>query len=193
MRARHSFQGLIFVLILMPLLAACSAPVVDTTPETAAPAADIVPIDGQWLATRTLTSTTVTNEGVAVGDADQRSVVFSDTTCDDAGACTGSFNSATDFTSDGLASGLTGQFAYQDGHLTFEVVSATDCEYTDGTVAFADAFGVDSRYDLVVDDASSMSGTLTSEITTTDDAIAAGCPESAGERVFDVLVVPTAQ
>ncbi|CAN5388268.1 hypothetical protein BH11ACT3_BH11ACT3_11350 [soil metagenome] len=195
MRVRNGVTILTALLLTLPLLAACSGPVVDTTPETEAggTAPDLVPIDGQWLATRTLTSTTVTNEAITVGDTDQRSIVFADTECDDAGACAGTFKSAADFTPEGLAAGLTGDFAYQDGHLTFEVSSTTDCVFTDGTVAFANAFGVDSRYDLVVDDTSSITGTLTSEISTTAEAITAGCPESAGERIFDVLMVPASE
>lgn len=187
--------GITFVIALtLPLLAACSAPAPAPTP-TAEPAP--ASIEGSWDGTRTLTDSSVSNEGIEIGDTDSRYFVFSDITCDDDGTCVGVFNSAASDSEEDQAAGGSGDLTWDGDALTLSISSLTDCTFTDGTVAFAEAYVVDTVYDLNVADGddesvSAFSGTMHSVVTTTEDAIASGCPDSNGERTFDVEVVPAA-
>jgi hypothetical protein len=180
------------VALLLPLLAACSAPAPEPT-ETASP--EPVSLEGNWVATRTLTSTTLTNEGLEVGVVETRLLEFDAFECDDDGVCTASYTSAISDSEEDQAKAGTGEATWDGEVLTLSIQNLADCTYTDGSVAFPEAFSYDTTYDLAVSDGdaqsvSAFTGTVSAQVSTSDEAIASGCPEAVGERLYDVEVVP---
>ncbi|MEO8095005.1 MAG: hypothetical protein ABI632_08735, partial [Pseudolysinimonas sp.] len=133
MSTRTRIAVLTIALLALPVLAACSAPAPTTDPTTAPVV--VADIAGEWDLTRTLSTTTVTNEGIAVGTVDTRAVTISDVKCDDTSACTGTFISAGSFDA-------ADQSAAPPAALTFDGTTLTvtfptqpaDCLNTDGSV-----------------------------------------------------------
>jgi hypothetical protein len=171
------------IVVTLPLLAGCSASPV-------APSHAVADIEGTWTSTRTLTSTTLANDGLKVGDTVVRNVVISAVTCDAKGACTGTITSSA---ADASIAPASSSLAFDGDKLSYGFdPEVTDCTLTDGTLVSAKAYSLTVDYDLAVSkgDAGSVSeftGTSGNTVTTSDAATTAGCP-AGGDREFDVVL-----
>ncbi|CAN5458517.1 hypothetical protein BH09ACT4_BH09ACT4_03740 [soil metagenome] len=188
MSTRTRIAVLTIALLALPVLAACSAPAPTADP-TSAPVV-VADIAGEWDLTRTLSNTTVTNEGIAVGTVDMRAVMMSDVNCDDTGACTGTFISARSFYAADQSAATPAALTFDGTTLTVTFpTQPADCLNTDGSIGIAGAYEITSTYTLTADDADAtgFTGTLASTVTTVGDAVGTGCAAD-GDRDFDVTM-----
>jgi hypothetical protein len=190
---RRAFVAAV-VLIAAASLVGCTGtpsdmPTVAQETETSAPSAsaELVALDGEWVATRTVTVGNDSSEVYTVGFSEQRLLGFETSTCDE--SCAGTVLSGVSL--DGRSSA---QFEQSDSVITFQFTGYNDCfDIETGALLLANGYEYLLVYQLGVDAsedsaATSLSGTALNLYTPTPDAIAAGCETDTGRIVYDVTV-----
>lgn len=165
------------------------APSVAPDPATSVPeaSAELVALDGEWVATRTVTVGNDSSEVYTVGFSEERLLAFETSGCDE--SCVGTVLSGVSL--DGRSSA---QFEQSDAAITFQFTGFNDCLDTEtGALLLTDGYEYLLVYQLAVDAsedsaATSLSGTALNLYTPTAEAIAAGCETDTGRIVYDVTV-----
>jgi hypothetical protein len=188
----HVVARLIAIVGLSLMLSSCTAGTPTPSPTSTAAVDHTVQalIDGEWVLTRTVSSTDDPNNPArVVGTVSTRALLFSEVDCAK-GPCTGK-----------VASGPTAavrdstEFESSGNTIAFEFSGYLNClKPADGTVLVANGFTYHSRIELTVADAdeagrtpraTSLEGRLHYTDTITNEALSAGCTREPAQTTTE--------